>query len=136
MAMVDNLFAERVNIMNRSLVKNYRDFLRKKVLRDIADRVRPFNKSLVAKQELQSYLKALAKQYPGKGISEVTSRYSFKNICFLLEQLGGIHLRYNATVKGKTVNLNVWVMRDHELYLAMPRGELINEWKRAYSGKT
>ena len=115
--------------MNRSLAKNDRDFLREKVLRDIADRVQPFNKSLVAKQELQSYLKALAKQYPGKGISDVTSRYSFKKTCCLLEQTGGAHLRYNATVKGKTVNLNIWVMRDRDLYLAMPRGDLIEEWK-------
>lgn len=115
--------------MNRILAKKDRDFLRKKILEDIREQVKPFNESLVAKQELQSYLKALAKQYPDKGISDTTSRYSYRKICLLLEQIGAVHLRYNATVKGKTVNFNVWVMRDHGLYLAMPRGQLINEWE-------
>ena len=117
--------------MNRSLAENERDFLRKKVLEDIADRVRPLYKGLIAKQELVSYLMSLSEQYPDKGISDSTSRYSYKKLCFLLIQFGAVQLRYNATVKGKTVNLNMWVMRDHEMYLAMPRGELIDEWKRA-----
>ena len=115
--------------MNRSLAKNERDFLRKKVLEDIESRARPFHKSLVAKQDLERYLISLSEQYPDMGISPSSARFSFKKLCVLLELEGGVHLRYNATVKGKTVNLNMWVIRDHELYLAQPRGDLIEEWK-------
>lgn len=117
--------------MNKGLVENGRIFLREKVLRDIEYEVWPFHQSLIAKKELDAYLNDLAKQFPDKCISANSSRYSYKKTCHLLEQTGGVHLRYNATVRGKTVNLNIWVMRDHELYLAMPRGELIDEWKRA-----
>jgi hypothetical protein len=112
--------------MNK-LDTNSNIFLRQKVTKDVTEKIWPFDKSLVVYMELESYLMALAKQHPDKDIPVATWR--LKELYRVLKQLGGIHLRYNATVKGKTVNLNVWVMRDHDLYLAMPRGQLINEWK-------
>lgn len=118
--------------MNK-LITHHNAFFRKKVIEDVNNLVQPFHKSLVALSELETYLKAMAKQYPDRDIPVATWR--LKELYLVLEQLGGVHLRYNATVKRKTVNLNMWVMRDHDLYLAMPRGELIREWKRAYSGK-
>lgn len=110
------------------------DFLREKVLGDIADRVQPFHKSLVALKELETYLLTLAKKYPDRNVPVGTWR--LKELYFLLKQTGGVHLRYNATVKRKTVNLNMWVMRDHELYLAMPRGKLIKEWETQIEPRT
>ena len=109
-------------------------FLRQRVIEDVNNKVQPFNKSLVSYSELDDYLFTLARQYPDKDIPVDTWR--LKELYLVLKELGGVHLRYNATVDKKTVGLNMWVMWDHDLYLAMPRGELINEWKRAYSGKT
>jgi hypothetical protein len=111
------------------LDRNKHEFFRKKLIEDIDDRARPFHKDLVAKQELERYLISLSEQYPDMGISPSSARFSFKKLCVLLELEGGIHLKYNATVKGKTINLNIWVIRDHYLYLAQPRGDLIGEWK-------
>jgi hypothetical protein len=109
-------------------------FLRQKVAKDVNNKVQPFNKSLVSYSELDDYLFTLARQYPDKDIPVNTWRLN--ELYRVLKELGGVHLRYNATVDKKTVGLNMWIMYEQEKYLAMPRGELIREWKRAYSGKT
>lgn len=114
--------------MNKLISRN-EAFFREKVIKDVAGKVKPFQKSLVSYSELKEYLAALAKQFPDDDIPVDTWR--LKELYRVLRELGGVHLRYNATVERKTVNLNMWVLRDQEKYLAMPRGELINEWKRA-----